>query len=162
MHTSFLLLGSNVGDRLGWLAFAIQKLGDAVGEIQRASQLYQTEPWGNPDQQAFINQALEVTTHLSPKALLSRIRDIEDEAGRDRTVQWGPRTLDIDILLYENLVVDTRDLTIPHPRMALRRFVLKPLSEIAGNVIHPVLDISISELLEVCPDHSEVAILAEG
>jgi len=162
LHTAYLLLGSNVGDRIGWLTFAANKLRETVGEIRHASQMYQTEPWGNPDQQAFVNQALEISTSLNAKNLLSKIRDIEDEAGRDRIVYWGPRTLDIDILLYDNLILDTRDLTIPHPRMASRRFVLKPLSEIAGNVIHPVLNISISTMLDVCPDQSEVAILAGG
>jgi 2-amino-4-hydroxy-6-hydroxymethyldihydropteridine diphosphokinase len=133
-----------------------------IGWIAKASHLFETAPWGNTNQQSFLNQALHVMTELNPQDVLREIRIIEERADRKRSLQWGPRTLDIDILLYENLVVDTRDLTIPHPHMTSRRFVLAPLSEIAGDVIHPVMHMTISELLVHCPDQSEVAILAEG
>ncbi len=162
MHTIYLLLGSNLGDRKATLNATRIEVTEHVGVITKASHVFETAPWGKTDQQSFFNQALQVTTELKPKEVLRAIQKIEAAAGRQRTEHWGPRTLDIDILLYDDLILDTRDLTVPHPRMKERRFVLAPLSEIAGDVIHPVLKMPISELLIGCPDQSEVAILAEG
>lgn len=162
LHAACLLLGSNVGDRKTWLAFARKAITEKIGDIARHSKLYETAPWGKIDQQAFINQALQVKTKLDPSAVLQEIRIIEEIAGRQRSITWGPRTLDIDILLYDDLILHTDELTIPHAQMSSRRFVLVPLSEIAGEAIHPVSRKSISALLAECPDQSEVAILAEG
>lgn len=162
MYTAYLLLGSNVGDRRELLASARSAVTEHIGVIEKASHLFETAPWGLIDQTPFINQALCVNTHLSPKKVLKAIRKIEEAAGRQRSIQWGPRTLDIDILLYDDLIIDTRELTLPHPRMTQRRFSLAPLAEIAGDIVHPTLGLRISELLKQCPDLSEVAILAEG
>ena len=103
-----------------------------------------------------------MSTSLEAQHVLREIHLIEAEAGRQRTQVWGPRTLDIDILLYDDLVLKTKEITIPHPRLTSRRFVLLPLAEIAGEVVHPELGLSIIELLMICPDHSEVSILPEG
>ena len=162
MHTTYLLLGSNVGDRRELLASARSEIGRRIGVIEKASHLFETAPWGYTDQPSFINQALCVKTPLTATKVLKAIRKIEDAAGRQRSINWGPRTLDIDILLYDDLMIDTRELTLPHPRISERRFALAPLAEIAGEVIHPQFGLHISELLVRCPDQSEVAILSEG
>jgi 2-amino-4-hydroxy-6-hydroxymethyldihydropteridine diphosphokinase len=156
-----LLLGSNVGDRKQSLEFARSAVEKHLGKIQSVSHLYATEPWGPIPQAAFINQAVGVTTDLGPFEVLDKIRLIETEAERIRLEKWGPRTLDIDILLYDNLVLNTRQLTIPHRYLAVRRFALVPLAKIAGQLIHPVLGTTIQKLLEDCPDQSEVSILAD-
>jgi len=109
-----------------------------------------------------VNQALMARTQKSPEEVLMIIHEIEQAAGRQRSEHWGPRTLDIDILLYDDLILHTRTLIIPHPQMHERRFVLVPLAEIAAECHHPIFGVSISDLLAACPDQSEVAILATG
>lgn len=160
MHTVYLLAGSNVGDRVAWLEMAADACTELAGAVMRVSQVYETAPWGLTAQPAFLNQALELHTSLTAESLLDAIRNIEYHAGRARDIPWGPRTLDIDVLLFDDAVVETPELQIPHPRMHLRRFVLAPLAEIAGEVVHPVLKKTISTLLDECPDQSEVGILA--
>lgn len=128
-HTALLALGSNLGDREHYLQFAVERLGASVTAI---SQVYETEPIGGPDDQgAYLNMVIRVETELDPFELLALCQSIEEDAKRQRAVHWGPRTLDIDLLFYDDLVIDSDVLTVPHPRIGERRFVLEPLSEIA-------------------------------
>jgi 2-amino-4-hydroxy-6-hydroxymethyldihydropteridine diphosphokinase len=142
-------LGSNLGDRRRSLEGAIRALGDVPGvSVQRASAFLETEPVGGPPGQGmYLNAAAELDTLLDPFELLGVLQEIEGRFGRVRTIQWGPRTLDLDLLLYEDQIIDTPELTVPHPRLASRRFVLEPLAEIAPLVVEPVSKRTIAELL---------------
>jgi dihydroneopterin aldolase/2-amino-4-hydroxy-6-hydroxymethyldihydropteridine diphosphokinase len=127
-HSAIVALGSNLGDRAGYLRLAVERLGT----VTKMSQLYETDPVGGPSgQDAFLNMVVEVRTSLDPYAFLRRCRQIEADGMRQRTVRWGPRTLDVDVLFYEDITIDDPVLTLPHPRYAERRFVLAPLSDIA-------------------------------
>ena len=127
-HRAFIALGSNLGDRESYLRLAVAGLSPIVAQ----SQVYETDPVGGPDDQgAYLNMVVELETTLDPFALLRRCQRIEGEAMRQRVVHWGPRTLDVDIVLYDDVVIDSPELVVPHPRFAERRFVLTPLSEIA-------------------------------
>lgn len=152
MNRTYLLIGGNVGNRHQNLAKAARLIDGQAGKVVQCSAIYETEAWGKSDQPAFLNQVLEVETSLQPQSLLKAILHIEQEMGRRRNEKYGPRTIDIDILLYDNLELDTDDLVIPHPQLHLRRFALSPLAEIAATVIHPFLKKSIDELLLECPD----------
>ena len=162
MPKTYLLLGGNLGDRLSYLAQAREGLGKQVGSILRSSRLYETAAWGNTDQPAFLNQVLEVQTELQPVQLLQKINNLEQELGRVRLEHWGARVIDIDILFYEDMVLQSQRLTIPHPQLHLRRFTLLPLAELAPNLQHPVLGKTVTELLAVCPDELEVREFREG
>jgi dihydroneopterin aldolase/2-amino-4-hydroxy-6-hydroxymethyldihydropteridine diphosphokinase len=127
-HEAIVALGSNLGDRIGYLRQAVQSLG----AVMRLSQIYETAPVGGPgDQGAYLNMVAAVATDLDPFAMLRRLQRIEAEANRQRIVHWGPRTLDLDLLFYDDFVIASPDLTIPHPRYAQRRFVLAPLSDVS-------------------------------
>lgn len=127
-HTAIVALGSNLGDRVGFLRFGIEQLGSVV----RQSRVYETEPVGGPDQQgAYFNMVAVVETPLDPFAFIRRCQRIEAMAGRQRVIHWGPRTLDIDLLFYDDANISTEELLVPHPRIAQRRFVLHPLSDVA-------------------------------
>lgn len=152
MNRVYLLLGSNEGDRRQWLQDAMGLLIQQCGTINRTSAIYQTAAWGLEDQPDFYNMALELDTALSPTELLQAIQDIEQQLGRQRVLKWGQRTLDIDVLFYNQEVLDTPELKIPHPYLQERRFALAPLNEIAPTLIHPVLHQPVSELLALCPD----------
>ena len=148
-HVVYLGLGSNLGDREKYLEMAIEELGrDSSIEVTRVSSVIETEPYGPVDQPDFLNAVIEVNTTLEPDELLDIIHDIEQEAGRERIIHWGPRTLDIDILLFDNIVMNTETLTIPHPEIDRREFVLKPLTEIAPHVVHPTLMRTAAQLLD--------------
>lgn len=155
-HTAYLLLGSNIGDRQQHLATALRKIGDKVGLIQKVSSTYQTQPWGVTNQDDYLNMAVQISTSLTPEVLFERIKVIETAAGRISMVQNAPRTLDIDILFYEQLVMSSEHLTIPHPRLHLRRFVLIPMVDIAPHFIHPVFKKSMQALLDECADDKTV------
>lgn len=152
MNRTYLLIGGNVGNRLENMEKAAGLLGEKVGQIAARSALYETEAWGKEDQAAFLNQVLEINTTLDPRALLQTILSIEKEMGRVRQEKYGPRAIDIDILLFDDQVLKEKELTIPHPQLHQRRFALAPLAEIAPSMIHPVFKKSIDELLLECPD----------
>ena len=142
----FFSLGSNLGDRAQNLAEALPCLQQRV-HLTRVSSLYETAPMGYADQPAFLNLACEARTVLPPDALLRFVKQIEQHQGRQATFRYGPRLIDVDILLYGGWVVSTPTLSIPHPRMAERAFVLVPLAEIAPKSVHPVLGLSVAALL---------------
>lgn len=155
MARIFLGLGSNLGDREKNINLALEKLGQ-VGKVHKVSSLYETEPVGYKDQPWFLNLVAEFETKLSPQELLRAGKAIEKELGREPGPRFGPRPIDLDILLYDNLVLGIPELTIPHPRLAERAFVLIPLAEIAPEVLHPVLKKTVRELREVLPTGEEV------
>ncbi len=156
MKRAYLSLGSNLGDRKSNIERALSRLNSARVRILRVSSLYRTEPVGYKPQPWFLNCAAEAETDLMPLQLLGRCQAVQRELGRRPGVRNGPRTIDIDILLYENAEVHSPEMTIPHPRMAERRFVLVPLSEIAGEARHPATQRSVREMLEETTDRSQV------
>ncbi|WP_227397289.1 2-amino-4-hydroxy-6-hydroxymethyldihydropteridine diphosphokinase [Jeotgalibacillus aurantiacus] len=146
---AYVSIGSNMGDSLSNLQQAIRLLDETAGvNVQSVSSVYETDPVGYEDQQVFLNIAAGVETDLSPDELLVRCLEIEQTLGRKRVIRWGPRTIDLDVLLYGNEQLDTERLTIPHPRMHERSFVLVPLLELNASLIHPVLHQPFSELLK--------------
>lgn len=153
--TAYIGLGSNMGDRTGACRRALELLGRA-GRVTAVSSLYCTEPVGYREQEEFINAVAELETKLSPRDLLAVCQAIENELGRVRLVRWGPRAVDLDILLYGNTVIKTPDLMIPHPQLSLRGFVLVPLCEIAPQVVHPVLKKTVAHLLHELKDTHRV------
>lgn len=161
MTTVYIGLGSNLGDKSEALRKAVSMLGKA-GRITAVSSFYSTEPIGYPDQEEFVNAVVELETELSPLALLAACHVIEDELGRRRIVHWGPRTIDLDILLYGDQKIDTGELTVPHPLMAERRFVLVPLCEIAPRAVHPVLRKTAEQLLRKLKDPHRVIMRTAG
>ena len=158
MTLTYLLLGSNQGDRQLFLTNAQIQIAAKIGEIVQKSGVYETAAWGLENQAAFLNQVLEVTTPLAPAALLTQINLIEKELGRERKIRWDSRVIDIDILYYNDLTLQTENLVIPHPELQNRRFTLVPLTEIAPDFVHPVLKKTNQMLLSACPDKLEVQV----
>lgn len=164
MHQVVLILGSNQGEREALLSYAVRKIEERIGKIVRLSRVYETEPWGTfnagcgadgRSTPSFLNQALIVKTDLSPEEVLDTVQQVEQELGRpqhkaDRAADgqriYRDRTIDIDILFYDHLILDTEWLQIPHPQIPNRRFVLEPLAEICPDFVHPVLKISVKDL----------------
>ncbi len=158
MHTAYLLTGSNLGRRELMLSEALRLIRKKVGRIEKRSLVYETEPWGFEDHRPFLNQALKVQTHLTPGKLLSAVLQIELVLGRIRQPdQYISRVIDIDILFYDAIIMAEKHLTIPHPLLHQRRFVLQPLAEIVPTMLHPVFNVPVMELLHSCPDHCAVA-----
>lgn len=156
MHTVYLILGSNLGDRNAILSKAVFLINSKIGEIILKSKIYETAPWGGVEQPAYLNQVLMLRTTLSPEKTLKDVLEIEKELGRVRAVKWGARSLDIDILFYDDMVINTDDLKIPHPFIHQRKFVLVPLVEIAPKFVHPLFNTTSEHLLNELADHSEV------
>jgi 2-amino-4-hydroxy-6-hydroxymethyldihydropteridine diphosphokinase len=151
-------LGSNLGDRRATLLRALEELNTSAGiSVKKVSSFHETEPVGGPPGQGpYLNAAACIETTLDPPSLLHLLQGIEDRNGRVRRVRWGERTLDLDLLLFDDRIVGTEELTIPHPRMAERRFVLEPLLEVAPRAVHPVTGRTVAEMIEDLnrPGHS--------
>ncbi|RYY98509.1 MAG: 2-amino-4-hydroxy-6-hydroxymethyldihydropteridine diphosphokinase [Chitinophagaceae bacterium] len=155
LHTAYLLLGGNLGNRERNLASARAALA-ATGTVEALSPIFETEAWGLREQPAFLNQALALRTALGPEALLDAMLRIEQEEGRVRAERYGPRTLDIDLLFYDDAVIDTPRLVVPHPQLPARRFALVCLAAIAPGLRHPLLGSTIADLLAACADETPV------
>lgn len=146
-HTAYIALGSNMGDTKGFLDFAVQMLENRSDcQVQKVSDYLVTKPYGGVEQDDFLNGALELKTMLDPEELLDALHEIEKATHRERKIHWGPRTLDLDILLYDDLVLDTKDLHIPHAEMHLRDFVLIPMAQIAPWKRHPLTGKTMEEM----------------
>lgn len=160
LHKVYLLLGSNIGDREGHLRHGIQQLRAQAGNVVTISSFYETEPWGVTDQPDYLNAAALIETELTALKLFHLLKSIEVGEGRTDPKKYASRTLDIDILFYDDEVIRSEDLVIPHSRLHLRQFTLVPMNEIAGNFRHPVLKKTISELLAECEDKLEVRLFS--
>ena len=147
MSTVYIGIGSNLGNREENCIRAVELFEKRGIPVRRKSALHETKPWGMKDQSLFLNMAIEIETALNPRELLKMLKEMEKEIGREPTSRWGPRIIDLDILLFNATVVDDDNLSIPHPLMHERDFVLKPLTEIAPDAEHPVLHKSIRELM---------------
>jgi len=148
MSIAYIAIGSNLNKREENCEKAIDLLTKNNIKVLKRSSMIETEPWGIKEQPKFINMAVEIETGKTPHELLTVLKNIEITLGRKKDIRWGPRVIDLDILLYNDLILKTPELEIPHPGIQERDFVLKPLSEIAPNKIHPVLKKSVKELLE--------------
>jgi 2-amino-4-hydroxy-6-hydroxymethyldihydropteridine diphosphokinase len=162
MNRAILLTGGNIGDREDYLQKAREAIQKHCGKVVGASSIYETEAWGKQDQNSFYNQALEIKTHLSAKELLQSILSIEQSLGRIRSEKYGPRTIDIDIIFFNNDVIHIPHLTIPHPQVQNRRFALQCLVEIAAGYIHPILKKSVEQLLSESSDPLQARVLERG
>ncbi|MFQ5886235.1 MAG: 2-amino-4-hydroxy-6-hydroxymethyldihydropteridine diphosphokinase [Anaerolineae bacterium] len=160
MATAYLSLGSNLGNREANIKSALKMLGQEA-RIVKVSSLYETEPVGYRDQPWFLNLVCAVETDLSPQALLELVKTIEKGLGRKPTRRFGPRLIDIDILFYDGLILDSPDLVIPHPRLAERAFVLLPLREIAPKLVHPLLGTTIEELWQKAENLEQIHLYSE-
>jgi 2-amino-4-hydroxy-6-hydroxymethyldihydropteridine diphosphokinase len=157
MVRTYLLLGSNEGDRANFLENARHRIAILAGKPAGASSIYETAAWGKTDQKAFLNQVLAVDTNLGASLLMDTLLAIENSLGRKRpSEKWTSRTIDIDLLFYGDSVIKQPDLTVPHPAIAERRFTLVPLAEVANSLVHPVSNKTVEEMLKECTDALEV------
>jgi 2-amino-4-hydroxy-6-hydroxymethyldihydropteridine diphosphokinase len=152
MNIVYLSLGSNIGNRLKYLNDALELIEEKIGKIQNISSIYETEPWGKTDQPNFLNMTACIHSMLLPEVVLKSILEIEQLLGRIRIEKWRERIIDIDILFYNDEIINLPELIVPHPNMQDRQFVLVPLNEIAPSFYHPVLQCTINELLLKCSD----------
>jgi 2-amino-4-hydroxy-6-hydroxymethyldihydropteridine diphosphokinase len=163
MQRVYLLLGGNLGNRALNLETAREQVRLYIGEPQKISSVYETEPWGFPHHIPFFNQVVVSLTLLEPEGVMEEIKKIERSLGRSREKGgYSARTMDIDILFYEDRIINTEGLVIPHPRLHERRFALEPLYEIAPAMVHPVLDRTIADLYDQCEDDSQVRPIGPG
>jgi 2-amino-4-hydroxy-6-hydroxymethyldihydropteridine diphosphokinase len=157
MSKVFLGIGTNLGNRKANLRKAREMIGEHIGRIWNSSSVYETAPWGFEAENDFLNMVIEVETNLSPSEIMKKIAGIESKLGRERDQdRYSSRVIDIDIVLYDDLAINENGLKIPHPLMHERKFVLVPLCELAPDMIHPVLEKSMSVLLEECRDRSKI------
>jgi len=161
LNQVYLSIGGNLGNRKENLATAVRLIGEEVGLVKTISALYQTKAWGVEDQPDFLNQCLMVDTTLSPEEVLRRVLEIENKMGRVRERKWYTRLIDIDLLFCNNRIINKKDLSLPHPFLQDRNFVLAPLVEIAPDFIHPILKKSIGQLYEECGDKLAVIQLSK-
>jgi 2-amino-4-hydroxy-6-hydroxymethyldihydropteridine diphosphokinase len=159
MATAFLGLGTNLGDRFANLRAAVAALSQ-VADIEALSRIYETAPLYVTDQPAFLNMSARIFTELAPHILLETLKAIEADLGRTASIRYGPRLIDLDILLYDDVVLDTPDLAIPHPRLTERRFALAPLADVAATFVHPLAACTIAELLDCLPGDDDVVMVA--
>lgn len=155
MKGIFLLLGTNLGDRLTNLQQATAALKTYEMTVADYSSIYESAPWGDENQGWFLNMVLRVDTIHNPESLLNACLSTEIQLGRKRYKKWGERLIDIDLLYYDNFVLETEKLILPHPGIPLRQFTLQPLVEVAPHELHPVLNLTQKHLLDICPDHLE-------
>lgn len=155
MNTAFLIIGSNTGNRAQYLSEAINKL-QKLGNVIQTSSIYETQAWGVLNQSDYYNQVIVLITYLQADDLMKAILSIEKNMGRTRSVKYAARNIDIDILFFNDEIIDTLLVTVPHPHIAARRFVLMPMAEIAPDLSHPVLHKPITALLATCPDNLRV------
>ena len=156
MNTVYIQLGSNIGERESFISKSMEQIEENIGEIITESSVSETIPWGNENQNNFLNSVIKIKTPFDSFEVLQKSQEIENTLGRKRIAKWRERTIDIDILFYNNEIINTTKLIIPHPLIQQRKFVLVPLSEIAPNYIHPILKKSISTLLSECKDNQKV------
>lgn len=156
-NSAVILLGGNMGDVLKTFKRAIALIEKKAGKVTARSAVYKSEPWGITNQEYFLNQVIIIRTKQGPAELLNMLLKVEKWLGRNRTEEkYTPRTIDIDILFYNNEVIENNEIEIPHPRLHLRRFALEPLNELMPGYIHPALNVSLKTLLENCPDKLKV------
>ncbi len=158
----YLLLGANLGNRNDTINKAIALITKQIGQFFVKSSFYETAPWGKIDQAPFLNIALGIVSEQTPHQLLANLQAIEKQLGRVRNEHWGARTIDIDIILFDSVVVSSPNLQIPHPLMQDRRFVLEPLAAIAPLFVHPILHKTVSQLLDQCADNKQVIELIDN
>lgn len=156
MNKAVLLLGSNMGERHTNIKNASISIEHELGKIVQSSSVYETEPWGNTQQQHFLNQVIIISSDLTSEELMKKIISIEEKSGRIRKIKWEPRIVDIDVLFFNSETISTKILTVPHPGLHLRKFALIPLVELIPEFIHPILKKSMTELLHHLKDPLEV------
>lgn len=156
MNTVYILTGGNIGDRITNLYTAKKHLEDEIGKIERSSSIYETAPWGNTDQPDFYNQVHIIKSKYTAEEIMQKILRIEERMGRIRTIKNAARIIDIDILFFNRDIIDKPGLIIPHAEIANRRFVLEPLNELSPQMIHPLINKSLEEILSICPDKLKV------
>ena len=161
MNNAYIQLGGNLGNRKGFLEKACELISENIGPIVEKSMIYESTPWGVGNQGYFLNQVLLIKTRFNPFELLEKILEIEKKIGRIRLEKWGERIIDIDVLFYDDIILETETLCIPHSHISKRRFVLKPMNDIASKHLHPKLNLTISELLGKCLDEEKVEVYEE-